>query len=50
MQSFLSVLVIVGALLVFTGNNAEGTSKQVYYATAAGLWILTVVLAYNFLI
>ena len=37
MQSFLSVLVIVGALFVFAGNGADGTSKKVYYAIAACL-------------
>ena len=50
MQSFLSVLVIVGALFVFAGNGADGTPNKVYYAIAASLWILTVVLAYMLLL
>ena len=49
MQSLLSVLVILGALFVFAGNGAEGTPKKIYYSIAAGLWILTVVLAYTLL-
>jgi len=48
MQSFLSVLVIVGALFVFAGNGADGTSKKIYYGIAAGLWILAAFLAYMF--
>ena len=50
MQSFLSVLVIVGALFVFAGNGADGTQKKVYYSIAASLWILTAVLAYMLLL
>ena len=49
MQSFLSVLVIVGALFVFAGNSADGTTMKVYYAIAACLWILTAMLAYMLL-
>ena len=48
MQSFLSVLVIVGALFVFAGNGADGTAKKVYYAIATCLWILAAFLAYTF--
>ena len=44
MQSLLSSLAIIGALFVFAGNGADGTSKKVYYAIAASLWILTAVL------
>ena len=50
MQSFLSVLVILGALFVFAGNGADGTAKKVYYAIAASLWVLAAVLAYIFYI
>ena len=50
MRSLLSVLVILGALFVFAGNNAEGTPKKVYYAIAAGLWILTAILVYMLLL
>jgi hypothetical protein len=49
MQSLLSVLVILGALFYMAGNNADGTSKQLYYAIAASLWILTAGLAYMLL-
>ena len=49
MQSFLSVLVIVGVLFVMVGNGAEGTPKKVYYAIAASLWILTAVIGYTLL-
>jgi hypothetical protein len=48
MQSFLSVLVIVGALLVMAGNGAEGTPKKVYYLIAVCLWMLAAFLAYIF--
>ena len=41
MQSFLSLLVIVGALFYFAGNGADGTARKAYYAIAAALWILT---------
>ena len=50
MQSFLSVLVIVGALFVFLGNGADGTARKVYYGIAASLWILTAVVAYMLLL
>ena len=50
MQSFLSSLVIVGALFIFAGNGADGTTRKVYYAIAASLWILTVVVAFTLLI
>jgi hypothetical protein len=50
MQSFLSSLVILGALSVFAGNRADGTPRKVYYAIAASLWILTAVLAYMLLL
>jgi energy-coupling factor transporter transmembrane protein EcfT len=48
MQSFLSVLVIVGALFVFAGNRADGTPKKVYYLIAASLWMLAAFLTYIF--
>ncbi|MDP9131398.1 MAG: hypothetical protein M3N35_13535 [Candidatus Binatota bacterium] len=48
MQSFLSVLVILGALFVFAGNGGDGTAMKVYYAIAAALWIVAAVLAYIF--
>ena len=48
MQSFLSVLVIVGALFVFAGNGAEGTAKKIYYLIAISLWMLAAFLAYIF--
>ena len=47
MQSFLSLLVIVGALFYFAGNGADGTARKAYYAIAAALWILTGFLAYQ---
>ncbi len=50
MQSFLSVLVILGALFVFAGNGADGTAKKIYYAIAACLWTLAAVLAYLLLL
>ena len=48
MQSFLSVLVIVGALFVFAGNGADGTAKKIYYLIAISLWMLAAFLAYIF--
>ena len=48
MQSFLSVLVIVGALFVFAGNGADGTAKKIYYLVAIGLWMLAAFIAYIF--
>ena len=48
MQSFLSVLVIVGALFVFAGNGADGTTKKIYYLIAISLWMLAALLAYIF--
>ena len=42
-------LVIIGAAIVFAGNSAKGHPREVYYAIAAGLWILTVVLAQTLL-
>ena len=42
-------LVIIGVAIVFAGNSAEGHPREVYYAIAAGLWILTVVLAQTLL-
>lgn len=48
MQSFLSLLVIVGALFVMAGNRAEGTDKKIYYVIAISLWVLTAFLAYLF--
>jgi len=47
-QSFLSVLVIVGALFVFSGNGADGKSKKVYYLIAISLWVLAAFLVYMF--
>jgi hypothetical protein len=49
MQSLLFALVIVGAAIVFGGNSAKGHPREVYYAIAAGFWILTVVLAQTLL-
>ena len=48
MKSFLSVLVIVGALFVFAGNGADGTPKKIYYLIAISLWVLAAFLAYMF--
>ena len=48
MQSFISVLVIIGALFVFAGNSADGTSNKVYYQIAASLRMLAAFLAYIF--
>ena len=42
-------LVIIGAAIVFAGNSAKGHPREVYYAIAAGLWILAVVLAQTLL-
>ena len=49
MQSFFFALVIVGAAIVFAGNSAKGHPREVYYAIAAGFWILAVVLAQTLL-
>ncbi len=48
MQSFLSLLVIVGVLFVMAGNRAEGTEKKIYYSIAISLWMLAGFLAYIF--
>ena len=48
MQSFISVLVIVGALFVFAGNGADGTAKKIYYFISFSLWVLAAFLAYMF--
>jgi len=45
MQSYLSVLVILGALFVMAGNGADGISKKAYYAIAVSLWMLAAFLA-----
>jgi hypothetical protein len=44
MQSLFFALVIVGATIVFAGNSAKGHPREIYYAIAGGLWILTVAL------
>ena len=48
MQSFLSLLVIIGALFYFAGNGVEGTARKAYYAIALCLWSLTALLTFLF--
>ena len=43
MQSLIYALVIIGTTIVFAGNSAKGHPREIYYAIAAGFWILTVV-------
>ena len=50
LAKFPFVLVVVGALFVFAGDGADGTSKKVYYAIATCLWILAAVIAYLLLL
>ena len=46
MQSLFFALVIIGAAIVFAGYSAKGHPRELYYAIAAGFWILTVLLAH----
>ena len=48
MLSFLSVLVIVGAMFFFSGTRAEGAPKTVYYVIAASLLALAALLSFIF--
>ena len=48
MQSFLSLLVIVGTLFFMAGNGADGTAKKIYYLIAISLWMLAAFLAYMY--
>ena len=49
MQSLFFALVIIGVTIVYAGNSANGHPREFYYAIAAGIWILTVVLGYTLL-
>lgn len=49
MQRLFFALAIIGATIVFAGNSAKGHPREIYYAIAAGFWILTVVLAHALL-